>query len=266
MQDRFGRRLEWFRISVTDRCDLRCFYCMPPQGVRLIDHGSILSFEEIEEVARCAVRTGVTRLRLTGGEPLVRRGVLELVGKLAAIEGLEDLAMSTNATRLREFARPLARAGLRRVNISLDTLDAGEFSRITGGGKLEQVLDGIQAAREAGLMPIKLNCVIESTPDEANARSVAEFGAREGYQVRFIRRMSFERGEFSPVIGGRGGDCPRCNRLRLSSDGLVRPCLFSDLGFSVRQLGPEQALLQAVENKPEAGGACRHNWMRATGG
>lgn len=266
MRDNFGRRIEWLRISVTDRCDLRCFYCLPPTGVELVDRRAILSFEEIEEVARCAVGLGITKLRLTGGEPLVRRGVVDLVARLSAIAGLEDLAMSTNATRLREFARELSRAGLRRVNISLDTLDAREFSRITGGGNLEQVLDGIRAAHEAGLRPIKLNCVIESSPNEPNARSVAEFGARQGHPVRYIRRMNFERGDFRPVIGGRGGDCPRCNRLRLSSDGRVRPCLFSDLGFSVRELGIEEALRRAVAEKPEHGGACRYNWMRVSGG
>lgn len=264
--DRFGRKIEWLRISVTDRCNFRCFYCLPPGSVELVDRCSILTFEEIVDVARTACSLGILRLRVTGGEPLVRKGIVELVARLAAIEGLEDLAMTTNASRLAELAHPLKSAGLRRVNISLDSLDPEEFRRITGGGELGPVLEGIRAARAAGLKPIKLNCVIEKSPQEKNARTVAEFAAREGLEVRFIQRMDFETGFFRPVPGGRGGDCPRCNRLRLSADGRVRPCLFSDRGFAVRELGALRALQLALENKPESGAACSRSWMRVCGG
>ncbi len=266
MKDRFGRTIDYLRISVTDRCDLRCVYCMPEEGVERVPPDKILSFEEILEVAVTAAAMGVTKIRLTGGEPLVRRGIVHLVGMLAKIPGISDLAMSTNATHLSEYAADLATAGLMRVNISLDSLRPEVFANITRGGNLDSVLSGIDAAEQAGLLPIKLNCVVKRSSDEPDAREVAAFGRERGFDVRFIRIMNFARGEFYIVEGGRGGDCPSCNRLRLSSDGLVHPCLFSDLAFSVRELGAGKALRRAIEMKPKAGGPCTHNWIRAVGG
>lgn len=266
MIDPFGRDITYLRVSVTDRCNLRCEYCMPAEGVPLLAHDEILRFEEIVEAVRAAVGLGINKVRITGGEPLVRRGVVDLVRMLAAIDGAEDLAMSTNGTLLAEHADALAAAGLRRVNISLDALDPQRYAGITRGGDVRQVLAGIEAARRAGLEPIKLNCVVTDSSDEPDARAVADFARREGLAVRFIRRMNFAEGRFTVVEGGSGGDCPRCNRLRLSSDGLVRPCLFSDLGFSVRELGPEEAIRRAVAAKPEHGQACTHDWIRGIGG
>jgi len=266
MKDRFGREITYLRISVTDRCNLRCVYCMPVAGVPELSHDDILRFEEITGVARAAVAMGVSKIRITGGEPLVRRGVPALVRMLRDIPGVKDLAMTTNGILLDQFARELARAGLMRVNISLDTLRPERFAEITRGGDLKQVLAGIDAAQKAGLAPIKLNCVVLDSSGEPDARAVAEFGAGRGLRVRFIKRMDSATGKFSVVEGGTGGDCPRCNRLRLSASGLVRPCLFSDIGFSVRELGAGEALRRAVEKKPESGGPCSENWIRATGG
>jgi cyclic pyranopterin phosphate synthase len=266
MKDRYGREITYLRISVTDRCNLRCVYCMPAEGVPLLSHDDILSFEEIAEVARAAVDLGVSKIRLTGGEPLVRRGVPALVRMLRDIPGVKDLGMTTNGILLDEFAPRLADAGLMRVNISLDTLRPERFAEITRGGDVKEVLAGIAAAEKAGLLPIKLNCVVSESVDEPDAREVARFGRERGLEVRFIKKMDSATGKFSVVVGGAGGDCPRCNRIRLSADGLVRPCLFSDLGFSVRELGVKQALTSAVLQKPEAGGPCSHNWIRATGG
>ena len=266
MIDPFGRAITYLRVSVTDRCNLRCEYCMPPEGVALLRHEDILRFEEIRELVRVAVGWGVTKVRITGGEPLVRRGVVDLVRMLAAIDGVEDLAMSTNGTLLAAHAAALADAGLQRVNVSLDALDPRRYAEITGGGDVGEVLAGIEAARGARLEPIKLNCVVTESSDEPDAAAVADFARGRGLQVRFIRRMSFADGTFTVVEGGSGGDCARCNRLRLSSDGLVRPCLFSDLGFSVRDLGPAEALRRAVAEKPEHGQACTHNWFRGIGG
>jgi cyclic pyranopterin phosphate synthase len=266
MKDRFGREITYLRISVTDRCNLRCVYCMPEEGIPALSHDQILRFEEIAEVARAAVSMGVFKIRLTGGEPLVRRGVPTLVRMLREIPGVEDLAMTTNGILLGEFAQPLADAGLMRVNISLDTLRPERFAEITRGGEIQPVLAGIRAAQKAGLSPIKLNCVVFESTDEPDARAVLEFGRQHGLQVRFIKKMDSATGKFSVVEGGVGGDCPRCNRIRLSANGLVRPCLFADIGFSVRELGVEEALRRAVEKKPQAGGPCSHNWIRATGG
>jgi len=264
--DRFGRRLDCLRISVTDRCNLRCRYCMPAGRVPLVPAEKLLTFEEIVAVAEVAVRLGLTRLRLTGGEPLLRPGLPDLVRRLAAIPGVTDLALTTNGLLLRSQAAALAAAGLRRVNVSLDTLSPARYRWLTRGGDLSAVLDGLQAARESGLWPIKLNCVVEQSAEEPDAQAVAAFAAREGFEVRFIHRMDARRGIFSVVEGGSGGDCAHCSRLRLSCTGWVHPCLFSDLGFSVRERGPEQALREAVRHKPATGGPCRRNWIRAVGG
>ena len=266
MIDRFGREINYLRVSVTDRCNLRCRYCMPPEGVPMLRHEDILSFEEIVDVVRTAVGMGVRKVRLTGGEPLVRRGITGLVQQLAAVSGIDDLAMTSNGTLLSRYAEDLAHAGLHRVNVSLDTLDAERFRELTCGGDVHEVLSGIDAAVAAGLTPVKLNCVAGASPVEADVEDVREFGRSKGLEVRAIRRMDFANGSFSVVEGGDGGDCVRCNRLRLASDGRIRPCLFSDLSFSVRELGPAGALEAAARAKPEAGGPCTHNWMYGIGG
>ena len=266
MVDSFGREITYLRISVTDRCNLRCRYCMPPEGLKLLRHEDILSFEEIVEVARAAVGMGITKVRVTGGEPLVRRRIEVLVKMLADLRGVGDLSMTTNGTLLAEHAQALVNAGLHRVNVSLDAIDPEHYSKITRGGDIRRVLAGIEAAKDAGLKPIKLNCVVKESSAEPDAREVARFGRDNGLEVRFIRQMEFAAGVFSVVEGGLGGDCERCNRLRLSSDGLVRPCLFSEIGFSVRDLGPKRALEQAASHKPESGLPCSQNLMSRIGG
>lgn len=253
MFDRFNRKIDYLRISVTDKCDLRCVYCMPEEGVPPLRHEELLSFEEIAAVVREAAALGMSKIRITGGEPLVRRGIVTLVSMLAGIEGIRDLAMTTNGIRLGAFAQPLADAGLHRVNVSLDALDPVRYAKITRGGDIARVIEGIAAAREAGLAPIKLNCVVRESPEEPDARAVAAFGAAHGLDVRFIRRMNLADGRFTQVIGGSGGDCRRCNRLRVTCDGMVRPCLFNDLKFSVRELGAREAILRAVAAKPASG-------------
>ena len=266
MKDPCGREIDTLRISVTDRCNLRCWYCMPQQHPEMLRPEEQLTIDEIEAVVRAAVGLGFSRFRLTGGEPLLRAGLAELVARLATVPGVADLAMTTNGLLLARHAAALRAAGLQRVNLSLDSLDPVRFAEITHGGDLAVVLAGIEAARAAGLSPIKLNCVVETSADEPDARGVADFAARHGYLARFIPRMEMERGLFSQVIGGRGGDCPSCNRLRLSSHGLLLPCLFSEPVFSVRELGAEEALRRAVEGKPERGGRCSRNWMHGIGG
>jgi len=266
MKDPFGRTIEYLRVSVTDRCNLRCHYCMPEEGVTFLPHERILSYEEIVEVVRAAARHGVWKVRVTGGEPLVRRDIAKLVSMIASIPGIRDLAMTTNGLLLDRFAGPLADAGLHRVNVSLDTVDADRFREITRGGDLQRVFTGIEAARNAGLKPIKLNCVIQAHSNEKDAQAVARWGQERGHEVRFIRRMDLGEGHFSVVEGGTGGDCARCNRLRLTADGFLRPCLFSDRKVYVRELGPERALTEAVRCKPVAGGPNQNQWMHSIGG
>ncbi len=266
MIDPFGRTINYLRVSVTDRCNLCCGYCRPADGVPLIGHDDILSYEEILAFVRAAVRHGFRKVRLTGGEPLVRRNVLSLVERLAKFEGIEDLSMTTNGTLLGRFAAPLAEAGLRRLNVSLDAVSPQRYAEITRGGDVREVLRGLEAAVAAGVAPIKLNCVIEDSPDEPDAREVGVYAAENGFEIRYIRRMNIAKGRFWPVIGGSGGRCERCNRLRLSSDGRLRPCLFDDAAFSVRELGPEEALRLAVAAKPRSGAYSRANRMHVIGG
>jgi len=264
--DRFNRHINYLRISVTDRCNLRCRYCMPGEGVKLINHGDILTYDEITAFTRVAVAAGINKVRITGGEPLVRKGVTELVRMIAAIDGITDLSMTTNGIFLADFARPLADAGLMRVNVSLDTLDPEKYGYVTRGGNLPDVLKGIEAAQKAGLRPVKINCVIKGTPDEEDARAVAEYCMTQGLEVRFIRQMDLASGTFSVVHGGTGGHCAKCNRLRLTPEGILRPCLFSDRGFSIRGMGAEEALRQALEAKPERGTANHVNGFYNIGG
>ncbi len=266
MYDRYQRRIDYLRISVTDRCNLRCTYCRPAEGVERIAREEVLSLEEIQAVAAVAVEMGIRKIRLTGGEPLVRKGIVSLIARLSRLPGLDDLAMTTNATRLVEMAPQLKAAGLKRVNVSLDTLDPEEFSALTRGGRLGDVLAGLEAAKAAGLTPIKLNCVVKKSSDEPHARSVRAFAKQHGYLPRFIREMNLVTGDFWVVEGASGGDCRRCGRLRLTSRGDVLPCLFSDLGYNVRELGVREAIEAAVHHKPESGHCSRQNTFLTVGG
>jgi cyclic pyranopterin phosphate synthase len=253
MLDKFQRPINYLRISLTDRCNLRCVYCMPAEGIRLIDHSALLTFEEIAEFTECAVDMGISKVRLTGGEPLVRRGVIALVGMLASIPGILDLSMTTNAVLLSGFALKLKQAGLQRVNISLDTVNADKYRVITRGGDIREVFRGIEAARHAGLAPIKINCVVKESPDEPDALEVKHYCDAHDLIARFIDEMDIEKGQYGVVHGGSGGNCASCNRLRLTSDGFLKPCLFNDLAFNIRQMDYREALRLAVEQKPECG-------------
>lgn len=253
MYDSFDRRINYLRISVTDRCNLRCIYCMPEEGIKTLQHREILTFEEIVEVTRVAVKMGINKVRITGGEPLVRKGIVELVAMLSDIPGIEDLSMTTNGTLLGRYAGQLRQAGLNRVNISLDTLDGAKYKMLTRGGELIEVLMGIQAAKDAGLNPVKINCVVQHSSDEPDARIIAEYCRQNGLAARFIHQMSLTEGHFSVVEGGTGGDCSSCNRLRLTANGKILPCLFGEQEFDVRKLGPELAITMALENKPACG-------------
>lgn len=253
MFDRFNRHITYLRISVTDRCNLRCRYCMPEGDVQWLKPRDILSFEEIADVVESATRLGINKIRLTGGEPLVRKDITRLVGMIAAIKEVKDLALTTNGILLSEMAGELKAAGLMRVNVSLDTLDPIKFRSLTRGGNIRQVFEGIQAAMEAGLDPVKINCVVSGSSDEEDAGQVKEYALLKGLRVRFIRQMDLETGEFGMVEGGEGGNCSICNRLRLTANGMVKPCLFSEQEYPVRELGAEKALIAALESKPLKG-------------
>ncbi|RKD31647.1 GTP 3',8-cyclase MoaA [Thermohalobacter berrensis] len=188
MRDSFGRMINYLRISVTDLCNLRCMYCMPQKGICKLKHKNILRIEEIKEIAKTFVALGVNKIRLTGGEPLARRGMISLIKDLANLDGLKDLAITTNGTLLKKFAKDLKNAGLKRVNISLDTLNDDKYSFITRGGKLKDVLEGIQAAKRVGLSPIKINVVLIKGFNEDEIEDFLKF-TEDGIDVRFIELM-----------------------------------------------------------------------------
>lgn len=253
MFDRFNRHINYLRISVTDRCNFRCEYCMPSEGVPMKKHEDILSFDEIVEAVKYGVAQGISKIRITGGEPLVRKNLPELIQRLSEIEGIKDIGMTTNGVLLPEFAHQLKQAGLNRVNISLDTLNADKFKRITRLGNIDDVLKGIDAAIKAGLHPVKINFVRIPGENEADEAEVKKYCEEKGLSLRFIRQMNLKTGEFYPVKGGSGGICSICNRLRLTADGYLVPCLHSDRRYSVRKLGIEKAFTKAIDNKPETG-------------
>ncbi|MEA3377118.1 MAG: GTP 3',8-cyclase MoaA [Chloroflexota bacterium] len=283
--DAYNRPISYLRISVTDRCNLRCIYCMPAEGVAWRPHDQILRYEEIEMVARAAAELGISKIRLTGGEPLVRLGIVDLVRGIASIPGIDDLAMTTNGVLLSKVADDLARAGLHRVNISLDTLNADRFRQITRCGDLSDVLAGIEAACRVGLRPIKINTVvIRGMNDDEVVDLAAKTLEAEWWNVRFIELMPVGNGELvdaaweKRVVTGREvrerietalGElepakisigsgparyhrlpgakgtigfitpisehfCYKCNRLRLTADGQLRPCLLSDQEIDMR--------------------------------
>jgi len=282
LQDRYNRPIRDLRISVTDRCNFRCTYCMPFDEYVWIDKREILTFEEITRLASLFAGLGVNKIRLTGGEPLLRKDLDKLIGKLSPIGGIEDICLTTNGALLEEQAPALAAAGLRRINVSLDTLNAEKFKQITKRGDLERVLVGLFAAKRAGLQPIKINAVIERGLNEDDIIPLVEFSRENGFAMRFIEYMdvgnsnnwiSQKMVSKKEIIGridtrfplrevGRdhgtapsvdyafadgGGDigviasvtepfCASCTRARLTADGKLVTCLFSDHGHDLKGL------------------------------
>ena len=303
LKDSFGRGIHYLRVSVTDRCNLRCVYCMPLQGVRFAPRSELLQLEEIREVVRAGVSLGIRSVRLTGGEPLLRDGIVELVEMLSRLRDLEDLSMTTNGVLLTRYAKPLAQAGLRRVNISLDTLHRGRFQEITRFGTLDDVLSGLETALEVGLSPIKLNVVVMRGVNDDEILDLARLSLEKPLHVRFIELMPigdyfrpdrivpaaeiFERlqtlGPLTSVRGPGGcgparlwrwegaegtvgiigaitqSFCAQCNRLRVTANGMLRPCLDDenavDLKSALRPvIDPERLATlfqEAVQAKPE---------------
>lgn len=318
MRDGHGRRIDYMRVSLTDRCNLRCIYCMPAEGIVQVPHEQILRLSEIERLVRIAAQMGVERVRLTGGEPLVRRGAVDLVAAIASTPGIKDVSLTTNGILLPRYAAGLKQAGLRRVNISLDTLDAQQYREITRGGGITSVWAGIDSALEAGFSPVKINAVAVRGLDQ-DFLGFARLSVDRPLHVRFIEYMPV--GDSSGVCGcGWGPEevvscedilaginrkakaagmpslvpaggkpegagparyyefpgalgtvgfisplsrhfCGECNRIRVTSMGKIRPCLFSDEELDVREAlrcGSDDAvrevLARALRMKPEEHG------------
>jgi len=304
LSDSFQRPINYLRISVTDRCNLRCIYCMPVSGVGLMSHGDILTYEEIYTVAKAATELGINKIRLTGGEPLVRSGLPKLIQMLAHIDTINDISLTTNGLLLSRHAAELKSAGLRRVNVSLDTLKQDKFESITRrNNNLGDVLEGIEVARSVGLNPVKINVVVMAGINDDELLDFATKTIDEGWDVRFIELMlsvgvSTTASQFVPVSDMRKhlellGElesclpsvgsgpakyfrfpqargtigfitpvsehfCFRCNRLRLTSDGKLRPCLLAEDEIDLKQplrsgissAGLKQLIEEAVARKP----------------
>lgn len=252
LYDSFNRRINYLRISVTDRCNFRCIYCMPQEGVQHIPHHQILRYEEIVEFVKVAVKYSIDKVRITGGEPLVRKGIVHFIEMLSNIKEIKDLSLTTNGFFLEEMAADIKKAGIHRINISLDTLNADNFKAITRGGNVHKVINGILKAKELGFHPIKIN-VVKGVQSEQEIEELKKFTQQHHLELRFITIMNLEHGVFSKVEGGEGGACGSCNRLRLTADGYLMPCLFSNIKYHIRTYGYEEAILKAVATKPAAG-------------
>jgi GTP 3',8-cyclase len=195
MVDRYHRTINYLRVSITDRCNLRCIYCMPAEGIACMRHEEILSYEEILRIIRIATELGIKKVRITGGEPLVRKGIVDFIASLRTIKGLDDISMTTNGILLEDFAEPLYQAGMHRINVSLDSLNAEKYTQITRLGDIHAVLRGIQKAREAGFSPIKINIVAIKGFNDDEILDFARLTYEMPYQIRFIELMP---------IGGAG--------------------------------------------------------------
>lgn len=276
MKDTYGRSITYLRLSVTELCNLRCRYCMPADGLCKKRHEDMLTEEEMLLAVRVAADLGMTKLRITGGEPLVKKNILSLCRRAAATEGIREVCLTTNATLLPPLAAELRDAGVKRLNISLDTLDPEKYARITRIGRLDEALRGIKAALDAGFARIKLNAVLIGGFNDDEIPALAELTRRWGVDVRFIELMPMYDGEFGPAAflpgsavlsalpelepqPGDGGVarlyrlpgaagcvgiisplsqhfCGTCSRLRLTADGKLKPCLHSDTELSVKGL------------------------------
>lgn len=264
MRDQFGREIRYLRISVTDRCNLRCVYCMPAEGVRTLPHDEIISYEGIAAVARAAAYLGFDKIRLTGGEPLVRRDLGELISLLAEIPGLR-VHMTTNGTLLAPLAADLRARGLASVNISLDTLDGGRYRELTRGGRLRDALDGIGAARQAGL-PVKLNVVMTGEQSLQDLQNIRCYAAGIGAAVQTIARYRLDERKRDGGEFDRPPPCSRCDKLRLLSDGSLRPCLHGETAVPVDFSDLAGSIAAAVYAKPGCGQACKAAAVSAIGG
>ncbi len=259
MFDSFGRDIHYLRISVTDRCNLRCVYCMPSEGVRLLPHSAILSYEKMTLVARAAVGLGFDKIRLTGGEPLARVGLASLVAMLRSIPGLATIAMTTNGTLLAPVAADLKAAGLDSINVSLDTMDPDLYRELTRGGDIARALEGIETAIALGF-PVKLNVVVPDSESTARAgadlQAVRDYAGRVGAEVQSIARYNLTETKRDGGEYDRPPRCGDCDRLRLLANGTLRPCLHGELEFPIDFSDIEGSIARAILAKPARGRTC----------
>ncbi|HSQ35869.1 MAG TPA: radical SAM protein, partial [Candidatus Binatia bacterium] len=225
MFDSYNRRIDYLRVSVTDRCNLRCTYCMPEAGIELKDHAAILPYERIVEIAAAAANMGIHKIRLTGGEPLVRKSISFLVRELKRLDGISEVSLTSNGILLDLLAEELKQAGLDRLNISLDTLDAGKYRQITRIGDIRQVLAGIAAASRAGFTGTKINMVLIPGFNDNEVEAMKQFCLENGLRLQRIHHYSLHdlQSAERKLPAERPLACHACNRLRLTADGMLKP-------------------------------------------
>ncbi len=265
MLDSYNRTIEYLRISVTDRCNLRCRYCMPEEGVCKKDHGEIVSYEMIRRVVEAAIPLGITKVRITGGEPLVRKGIVGLVETLSGLKGLRELTMTTNGILLPRFAKDLKQAGMNRINVSLDTLDPEKYHWLTRGGKFEDVLKGLDSLDAAGFTHTKINMVLMPDFNEMEVSLMQKFCSTRGIALQRIHHYylgDYQSIDFS-VEAERPKSCRLCNRIRMTADGMLKPCLFSEQEIPIDPKDIAGSLVMAIRGKPAHGCAntSRENWQ-----
>ena len=291
MLDGFARSITYLRISITDRCNYRCRYCMPDGGIEKCTHEDICSLEGLRDMAAAAVRCGVKKIRVTGGEPLVRRGAVDFCRMLSEIPGVEELCVTTNGSLLKEVARPLRDAGVTHLNISLDTLNEERFRAITRLGTLQDTLDGIEAAERAGFAKIKLNCVLLGGVNDDEIADFVDLTREHPWQAVLDRcpeleavshdgvaacyRLPDAKGTVGLIAPMSHAFCAECSRIRITADGKLKPCLHSDAEITLRGLSGEeleQAIRRGILMKPErhhmdeTGVTETHRGMFAIGG
>lgn len=266
--DRFNRNITYLRISVTDRCNYRCVYCKPDQSNLYKKPGHILSAQEITSIAETAAEMGITKIRLTGGEPLEKNDIEDLVAMLSGIKQIQEICITTNGSLLTDAAHKLKRSGLSRVNISMDSLDPEKYRRITGGGNLRDALCGVEAAYKAGLTPVKINMVVQEDTTHAEINRMEDFCRENGAILQKIKKFSlYGRADNGQrTAAERPPSCSLCNRIRLTPDGFIKPCLFSDEEIKVDFSDITASIDRAVAVKPENGSACRKRSMSQIGG
>ena len=266
MLDRFNREITYLRISVTDKCNLRCTYCMPADGIPLKKHHEIMSFEDIVKTAEAAASLGIKKIRLTGGEALVRKGIVDLVRMLNGVRGIEHLAMTTNGIFLDTLAKPLKEAGLDSVNISLDTLNPERYRNITRIGDISRALKGIEAARKAGFEKIKINMVVMNDTTDEEIRDLRTFCRDRGLILQMINHYELSKEKLNAYTYDRPPKCSVCNRIRLTSDGFLKPCLHSNQEIPLNMEDLQSSIKQAILDKPENGQVCTNRSMVEIGG
>ncbi len=266
MLDPSGREITYLRISVIDRCNLSCWYCVPNrEDKKRLEPSTLLTFDQIYAIVAAGAALGITKIRLTGGEPLLREQITYLIAQLAMIPGIRELTMTTNGILLEHYAHDLNQAGLNRINVSLDSLNAERYAEITGGGDLNRVLAGIEAAKQEGF-PVTINTVVSNDSSEEEIYSIRTWCDKQNFSLHLIQQFDLKQEKKDNHHFDRPPLCSFCNRLRILSNGVIKPCLHSELEIPIIFDDIKSSLMEAVYMKPIHGSRCTNRSMLHIGG